>query len=135
MFARESNGTEDSGITNSGVIRISGHTSVGIYGGAVANVVNNGIIELSRENSKAIETDISSAETSQTISNNNALTLFNGNDGYGIYARGAVNINNASDGRITIGSGTTKYIRCVRDLAYRKQRHPLRLDRYPLVSK
>lgn len=104
IYVNSSTDDENSGITNSGDIEITGTDGIGMYGGSASSVVNNGIIELSGENSKAIQTNVLDSEKQQTVSNNNALTLRDGNNSYGIYSRGAVDITNGTDGRIVVGS-------------------------------
>ena len=105
IYADESSDeVENSGIENSGTIKVSARDSVGIYGGGVYEVTNNGTIQMGDESSKAIETNLTDTGTSQTISNNGSLILLSGNNTYGIYSRGAVDINNSGNGRINVGT-------------------------------
>lgn len=105
IYADESsNEVQNSGINNSGILKVSGRNSVGIYGGSVYAITNNGTIQMDEENSKAIETNLTNTETVQTISNTGSLILLSGNNSYGIYASGAVDIKNNGDGKISIGT-------------------------------
>ena len=89
-------------------IKMTGEDSVGIYGGAVTNVTNNGVIETFARNNKAISTSTLNEQgeqeaVSQTVINTGDLVMHNANMSYGIYVLGNATINSKNTGTIVIG--------------------------------
>ena len=90
-------------------IKMTGDESTGIYGGAVANVINNGVIETFGEENKAISTSTldengeQQESVSQTITNTGDLILHNAAYSYGIYALGDVIVASTRTGSIIMG--------------------------------
>ena len=89
-------------------IKMTGEDSVGIYGGAVADVTNNGVIETFARNNKAISTSTlneqgEQEESAQTVTNTGDLIMHNANQSYGIYSLGANKIISKNTGTIVLG--------------------------------
>ena len=103
------NGRDNNIIINNDSIYLYGYASTGIYGGSVATIENNGLIESSEARSKGIETYISESETGQTITNKNKINIKNGNNGYGIYSNGNITVNNLKGASIQVGESESYY--------------------------